>query len=805
MLPFGLHFEAPWALLGLLLLPFLPRGPGWPLRLLALAFLVVALAQPTGARPGQQAAILIDVSESVGEAAIQAAEGLELSGLQAPPLLFYFAEDATRVERLEPPPDFLPRGQTDLSRALQVAAASGAGRTLLISDGAESVGAALSALPEGSIDTLLTASRPNVRLAALLAPEGAQPGETVEVIAVLESDQATTVTLYPEVGDTGLAPITRRLEPGRTPIPFRFEAGTEATLNVAATLEADFEQAKGDDRQATDIAVSEAEPVLIINDPALAALLGAQGIEAVSGTPGDLVSPLRYSLVVLRDGANAFTTGQLELLRSYVENGGGLLMTGGPDSFGFGGWYRTPVEEVLPVNTDLRTEVELPLVALVIVLDRSQSMNTGNPTKLELAKEGAIGVVDLAYQDDLLGLIVFSDADAAEWSFQLRRATDQGKREMLGAILNVQAQGGTVLEPAYTQAIAALQATEASIKHIIVLSDGKLYDGGVLGAPTNEVNFNAMAASAQLVGITTSAIAIGEGADFERLESIARSGGGRYYEALEVATLPRIFTSEALTATRSLLREETFSPEPAANPLLPSGLGTPPTLNAYIATTLKPESEVLLAGLQGEPVLAVSRQGLGRSAVLTTDLNGWAGDFGGWDALPGLLGTVTRWLQTRPADFAATVRREGTQLSVVVDAVRDGQYVNDRVLEVRYGGETRALEQVAPGRYEGSLPFSAAGGSLLVIDEGEVVAREDVQVEAPEFDTDGGAALLQTIALRSGGVFYETLDAYAPELPDERAPLWPYPAVAGLIVFLLELTLRRFAPVRQPTLARSGG
>ena len=288
-----------------------------------------------------------------------------------------------------------------------------------------------------------------------------------------------------------------------------------------------------------------------------------------------MTAPLAYDAVALRGGAGNYTSGQLELLKTYVQDGGGLLMTGGPESFGFGAWYRTPVEEVLPVNTDLRTEVELPLVALVIVMDRSQSMSTGRPSKIDLAKEGAIGVVDLAYQDDLLGLLVFSDANATEWAFDLRRATDRGKREMASAILGIQTQGGTVLEPAYKQAIDALANTQAAIKHIIILSDGKLYDGGAFGAPNQPVDFNATAAAAGALGITTSAIALGEGADFERLESIARSGGGRYYAALDVSTLPRIFTNEALTATRSLLREDGLAPTLRANPLVPAGLSAP--------------------------------------------------------------------------------------------------------------------------------------------------------------------------------------------------------------------------------------
>lgn len=804
MLPFGLQFGVPWALLALLLLPLLPRGRGWPLRFAALALLVVALAQPSLGRPGQQLAVLVDVSDSVGENAVEAAKGVDLGELAAQRALYYFAGDATRVSELGAKPEFLAGDQTDPARALQVAAASGAKRTLLISDGGQSLGDALLALPPQPVDTLWVPSRPNLRLISLLAPEQVQPGETVEVVAVVESDQPAEVTLLPEVDGAALEPVRARVEAGRTPLRFRFEAASAATIAVDATLQADFAQPALDDRQHLDIAVDESEPVLVIGDSATAALLSAQGLPVVSGEPGDLVSPLRYSAVVLREGASNFTTGQLELLRSYVENGGGLLMTGGPQSFGFGGWYRTPVEEVLPVDTDLRTEVELPLVALVMVLDRSQSMNTGNPTRLELAKEGVIGVIDLAYQDDLLGLIVFSDATSTEWAFRLRPATAQGKREMLAATLAVQPQGGTILAPAYQQAIDALQQTDAAIKHIIVLSDGKLYDGGAFGGPTTAVNFNAMAASAQMLGITTSTIAIGDGADFERLSSIARSGGGRYYQALDVGTLPRIFTNEALTATRSLLREESFAPVLRANPLLRAGLGQPPALNAYIATTLKPEAETLIEGLQGEPILAVGRQGLGRSAALTTDLNAWAGAFGSWEALPGVLGTVLRWLQARPADFAATVRREGQNLRVVVDAVREGQYVNGASLTGRYGGAEVALEQVAPGRYEGSLPFTGAPGSVLVVEGGEVVARAAAPQAQPEFDTAGGADLLEQIAERSGGTFYTSLQSYAPAIPDERRPVWPYPALAGLLVFLLELALRRFAPARPQALPQRG-
>lgn len=789
-----LGFAVPWLLLALPLVLLLPRGRGWGWRAASVALLLVALAQPTVGRPDRDVAILVDVSDSVGGEALAALERLDLSALRRPPRLFLLAGDTAAVASTdeEPPPGLEP-GATDLARALQVARADGARRVLLLSDGRATRGDALAALPGVPVDTLFVPGRPNARLVGLLAPEQASPGETVEVVAVVESDRGATLTLRPEVGGEGLEPISLEIPAGRTTVPFDFAVEGRETLPVRARLEVSFSQPLLDDVQETEIVVSERQPVLVLGDPAAAELLRAQGFEVVEGGPESVRDPLPFGAIVLRGGAGRFTPGQLELLRSYVENGGGLMMTGGPESFGLGAWYRTPVEEALPVTTDLRTELDLPLVALVIVLDRSQSMSTGNPTKISLAKEGAIGVVDLAYQDDLLGLIAFSDADAAEWVFRLRPATERGKREMLDRILGISTGGGTVLAPAYEMALAELAATDAALKHVIVLTDGKLYDGqGPFGG--RAVDFAALAARGRQSRITTSTIAIGERADFDRLRQIALAGGGRYYEALDASTLPRIFTSEALTATRSLLREEPGAPTLRSHPLVPDGVGEPPPLDAYVASSLKEDAEAILEGLEGEPVLAVARRGLGRSAALTTDLNGWAGELGAWPGLPALLGTVARWLQARPETYSASVEREGTELRLAVDAVRDGAYLNDRRLEARYDGRRVPLEQVAPGRYEARLP-AGEGGTVVVAEGGEVVARARVSAPSPEFDAPGGEELLREIAARSGGEVI-TGGRYAPPAATAALPAWPVPALLALALFGLELLLRRFG--REP-------
>ncbi len=787
-----LQFAAPWVLWGLLLLPLLPgraRLGLWGLRVFTLALLLVALAGPSLRLGDAPLRVLVDVSESVGDAAREAVTPLN----DTPPgaALEFAGDTAASSAALTLPGDALGAARTDIGRALQVAAASGAGRMLLVSDGAESQGDALASLPGVPVDVLYTPSRGNVRLRELLAPARLAPGGQAEVVAVVESDRETVVTLRPRVGGRELPPLRRRVAAGQTPLRFSVTAAGAAggVLEVAADLELPFEQPRQDDLARAEIDVSEDDPVLVMGDPALSRLLSAQGFRVLRGGAQHVTAPLRYSAIIVREGAAAFTPGQLELLRGYVEEGGGLMMAGGPESFGLGGWYRTPVETVLPVSTDVRSNVELPLVALVIIMDRSQSMTTGSPTKLELAKEGAIEVVDLAFERDQLGFISFSDQE--DWVFRLREATEQGKREMLEAILNVQAGGGTLLEPAYRAALRSLRDSPATIKHIILLTDGRVSDGGGPFSAGDDFNFSALASLGRRDGITTSSIAIGEEADTVRLEGIAAAGGGRYYEALDVNTLPRIFTSEALTATRSLLRDGPLPVRARAHPLLPAGL-TPPQVDAYIASTLKEGSDLIFEGEADEPILAVSRQGLGRSAALTTDLNAYAGAFGAWAELPGVLGTVTRWLQVRPETYEVTATPDGDGLRVVLDAVAGGEFVNGETLTARYGGGEVALEQVAPGRYEGFVAAAQAGGSLSVSRRDEVVARTQVSVPDSEFDTAGGRALLREIAARTGGLVIEDAESYAPELPQEQRAVWMWFALGGLGVFLLELTVRRF-------------
>ena len=63
-------------------------------------------------------------------------------------------------------------------------------------------------------------------------------------------------------------------------------------------------------------------------------------------------------------------------IRTYVQDlGGGLVMIGGDQAFGLGGYYKTTIEEILPVRSDFEKEKEKPSIAMVLVIDKSGSMD----------------------------------------------------------------------------------------------------------------------------------------------------------------------------------------------------------------------------------------------------------------------------------------------------------------------------------------------------------------------------------------------------------------------------------------------
>ncbi len=90
------------------------------------------------------------------------------------------------------------------------------------------------------------------------------------------------------------------------------------------------------------------------DQPVIVRLNTKDGQELRDGFPKTAAELFPFHAVIIDDlEAEFFTTVQMELLERYVsERGGSLLMLGGQESFGSGGYRRTPLARVLPVTLD---------------------------------------------------------------------------------------------------------------------------------------------------------------------------------------------------------------------------------------------------------------------------------------------------------------------------------------------------------------------------------------------------------------------------------------------------------------------
>lgn len=622
---------------------------------------------------------------------------------------------------------------TDLQTALLAAAsliegAGGSGRIVVLSDGNETRASALQAVADPSrfegiaVDVVPVLERvtPELAVETLEVPQaGPAPGAHVRLQARIYSSLAQRVRLE-------LARDGRVIWAGERDVPagwwlFTFDdrpqgpPGTTIVYSLSASAPLDTFDANNGSR--ISVRIPGPPAVLYVSagdDSAGARWLEAAGFRVEPITP-DRLSVSRADLasasaVVLDDvPASAFSRPQLEALQAYVQQiGGGLVVTGGPHAFGPGGYRDTPLDEVLPVRSEVPRRLLIPQVALVLVLDKSGSMGERqrSGTKLDAARRAAVAAVQLLGPDDQVGVLAF-DAEP-RWIHPLAPLGDRS--QILQSLARLGADGGTELGPALDEALGALEGVQAMVRHALVLSDGK----------SNPWDFDSLVEQAARRGITVSSVAVGPDADADLLARLARLGRGRSYYTQDIQRIPQIFVSETITLTRSALVTAPVRPiateaGAAADRLLPEAPPEGwPLLGGYVATTPKPASSIRMASPEGDPILAAWRMGLGRVAAFTSSLTGgWGIPWQHTGLAPSLLVRMVRWAQAAATASDALLTADlsddrGYLAAEVLDA--EGRPVNFLELvavvsDPRGESQTVELEQEAPGRYAGT--FSA--------------------------------------------------------------------------------------------------
>ncbi|RMH27135.1 MAG: VWA domain-containing protein [Planctomycetota bacterium] len=754
------------------------------------------------------------------------------------------------------PLDVRMREGTDLAGALRFASAlfpPGARRRLVvISDGVQTRGDALAAAralaggagatgapaPIDILPALYRAQRETM-VEFVDAPPTAARESAITVRVGLRATAPTTGTLRlmregVEVDINGDAPgsgLRVSLAPGRQVVPIEVRVPSQTVHRFRAVFEPDpgapDTVAQNNAGEAFTVTPGRGR-TLVVDGVSGGAGRGAgailpdtlrrAGIEVdvapPASAPADPLALQEYDLIILNNvPADAMPRGVQGLYASYVRDlGGGLVMVGGVDSFGAGGWNGGPVEDVLPVEMDLPEDLIVPSAAIMIVMDSSGSMGQsvlgGARSQQEIANEAAALAIQTLDASDLVGVIAFDSTHRTVVPLGPNRDPEASARK----VRSIAPGGGTNLYPALAEAGARLRQVEAQVKLVIVLSDGQSQGSAQWGA--------SIAAGMAQDDIRVSTIAVGDGADTQTLRAIAAAGAGEYYRVVDPNLLPQIFIREVRVVRKPMVREAVFQPVLAGSGSpLTAGLGSPlPTLGGLVLTQPRPEATAIDAILapDGSPVLAHWNVGLGRAAAWTSDASRWArawiesGTFGTvWTAIAR---ATARPASSQNYDVTAEVR-DG-RLSVRLDAADDQ---GDPIDLLTVPGDVYTpsgekipitLEQVGPGVYEGVAPTDESGAHILTLTPrlggrrlAPIVAGAAGQTSPEHQRLESDLGLLRRLAQTTGGRLL-SWDATDPaELYDRSglaptramSPLWPVLLAWAVGVMLVDVGTRRVA------------
>ncbi|GKV67648.1 chloride channel protein [Sporosarcina sp. NCCP-2716] len=698
-------------------------------------------------------------------------------------------------------------GETDIEKAVSLALAAAdsrlAARIVLLSDGRETKGDIRSytrKLTGGRVQIdALALPDADVRDAAvtkLELPRTAYAGQQQLMTVEVESSDRMDGTLMIYEDDRLLGENRVTLVPGVNQFTYPVKTDRTGLLKYEAKLVADDDHFLENNRLFAAVSIQGKPAVLVVeteDDPSvIPGLLDSSAVQVTAmkaeELPATLTGYMPYSAIIF-DNVPGTLVGEekMGLIEQAVKNfGTGFLMTGGENSFGLGGYFKTPVEKLLPVEMEVKGKEELPSLGLVIVMDRSGSMSG---SKLTLAREAAARSVDLLREQDTFGFTAF---DEQIWEI-VPASPLEDKEDVTAKILSVSAGGGTMIFPSVEKAYADLAELKLQRKHIILLTDGQS------PMPPGYLDTIAEGKSANT---TLSTVGIGADADQRLLEGMAEAGGGRYYGVTDESTVPAILSRETITMTRTYIEDDPFYMQLGGiadwNELFAGGV---PQMNAYIATSVKQTADTAGKSPKGDPILAEWKYGLGRTAAFTSDSSGkWSGGLAAWDRYPDFWQTALKRILPSYSSAPFTVTQGAGGTFTISD--EGGKSAFLEVTAVTEDGKEIEVteEQTAPGKVTVTLDTEPGLVYLGVKDDQGAFFETGVTVPYGDEYRPGKTdmALLKQLTDQTGGRLLtdpkEMFRAHPYKSHDERT-VTAWLLFAALLFFFADITLRRFSRI----------
>ena len=711
-----LLFETPWLLLAavpavaFVLLAFrllrkekeISRADRWAalLRVLAVILLVVIAAGPgvTLYSHVVQTVILADRSASMEPARAQMDEWIVSSGKEksgSVSVLEFAAAPAQGADTLDP-------AATDIAAAIDAASALFSGesgkRIVLLSDGVSTQGDALASVRSAAqagirVDAVHMQpvfASPQTEVASFELPYEVMQGRHIEADVTVLSDVQTQGVLRVYEDDTLVHEQSVELMPGRQVFSCVLKAEVTGEHIYRAQLDVAGDTWPENNSLHAAMNVSQAQKVLLVDGTGsesaqLEKLLSQDGAAVTVSAPEDVPPTTQelceYGLIVLMNvDAVDLPDGWDQVLDGTVtQYGRSVLTTGGENTYIYGGMKDTGYEELLPVKMSVEEKESVDPVALMLVIDTTDSMNRESAgVPIDMAKRGAIKCIDELNANDYAGVITF--ADEAQLTVQMTAMRDKEPiLEVINGIETADPNCLTKFSGALRLACDTLKAFDGTQrKHVMFITDGSPADG--------KEGFAQIAKEMRDNGITLSTIVVGRIVNvISMLEELAMIGGGRCYPVESGKNLSNIMSTDSVLSQVEYTIDDPFKPQRDMYDAAFAGEEEITQLFGYVRTGAKGDADVLLKTPEGRPIYVRRKTGAGVAASFMSDLSGdwsrtWYANEHGQamilrmirELLPQTLSSGAGAGQMRPSEYDLLDRADGGALLMELCAEAGG-------------------------------------------------------------------------------------------------------------------------------------
>ena len=825
-------FDHPLFLLALLLVPalwvWMRRAPGASPTCLALkcavfALLVIALADPWAALREEKLAItvLIDTSASMPRESLQRAEAmlrdlvrknshadLRLIAFGEHPKLLPVPAQASRVnipQGVDPKEGMATNIEDALQLALSTFPSEGARRVLLISDGNENKGNALTEALEARERGVEVYTSPAggtaplpVKVVSIASPQDVFSGEHFALAVQLESATALKARIWITSQGQELGSTVADLRAGSNEVNLE----TRISQSGVALLEIHISSG-GAEQTLISQAVTVRQPhVLYVagggeTSPPLLSTLKQADIDLESVTSFPMNRQGKDWDAVLFDNYpdHELSAEEDSAIERYVYAGGGLIYIAGDSNAKLAREPKTPFEKMLPIHAEPPPEKP---TAVVLVLDKSGSMSG---PKIEMARDAARASIKTLRPIDLIGVISFDESFS--WVIPLGPAGELEDKSDL--ISQITANGGTKIYQAVQSGFEAIQNSKATHKHIILLTDG-------VSTPGTQEDFPNLEKNALAKHVIISTIGVGDYINRDLLDELAHKTKGKSHFVENAEAIPQIINAEVKSDEDLAIQERSVRAARVRPVEFIDGIDftKAPRLRGFVQAEAREGSETILRVDEKKPLLVRWRYGLGRVTAFMSDAkNRWAAPWVKWDAFGTFWPQMVRDVSHRDRTVRAGVRpgaHEGEAI-VYYDVLASAGDASGETLDsapapnvmIEVAGQaprTIPLEETAPGHYEARIPGDQGGLYKIVSGSSELILpeagffRESRETKPLAVNT----ALLGEISRVTGGRLRPSIEQLLSDkgsIVKERKQLWPYLLVLALLLNFLEVALRK--------------